>query len=165
MNSVKTATRYTLYYIIALSAIVMAMVSCRSQKTLLHEFAAIDGEEWNIKDSLHFEIDSVTSGGNCETTLEFRTNANYPYRNISIVMTQSLRREDKRITKTIAYDIVDKDGKNNGEGITYFTHRIPFCTMNIQEGDTADIFIRHNMQDNILPGIADVGVLVERIEN
>ena len=165
MNSVKTATRYTLYYIIALSTIVMAMVSCRSQKTLLHEFAAIDGEEWNIKDSLHFEIDSVTSGGNCETTLEFRTNANYPYRNISIVMTQSLRREDKRITKTIAYDIVDEDGKNNGEGITYFTHRIPFCTMNIQEGDTADIFIRHNMQDNILPGIADVGVLVERIED
>ena len=61
-------------------------------------------------------------------------------------------------------DIVDESGKNNGEGITYFTHRVPFCTMDIPEGDTVDIFIRHNMQDNILPGIADIGVLVERIE-
>ena len=161
MNIVKTATRFSLYiYIIALTV----LVSCRSQGTLLHEFAAIDGEEWDIKDSLHFEIDSVASSGKCETTLEFRTNANYPYRNISIVMTQALRKENRRITKTIAYDIVDESGKNNGEGITYLTHRIPFCTMEIQEGDTVDIFIRHNMQDNILPGIADVGVLVEKIE-
>ena len=160
MNSFKIANKYTLFIIIALTL----LISCRSQRTLLHEFAAIDGEEWNIIDSLHFEIDSVTTGGNCETTLEFRTNANYPYRNISILMTQSLRNKNKDITKTLAYDIVDESGKNNGEGITYLTHRIPFCTMEIQEGDTVDIFIRHNMQDNILPGIADVGVLVEKIE-
>ena len=160
MNSFKIANKYTLFIIIALTL----LISCRSQRTLLHEFAAIDGEEWNIIDSLHFEIDSVTTSGNCETTLEFRTNANYPYRNISISMTQSLRNKNKDITKTLAYDIVDESGKNNGEGITYLTHRIPFCTMNIQEGDTVDIFIRHNMQDNILPGIADVGVLVEKIE-
>ena len=160
MNSFKIANKYTLYIIIALTL----LISCRSQRTLLHEFAAIDGEEWNIIDSLHFEIDSVTTSGNCETTLEFRTNANYPYRNISILMTQSLRNKNKDITKTLAYDIVDESGKNNGEGITYLTHRIPFCTMEIQEGDTVDIFIRHNMQDNILPGIADVGVLVEKIE-
>ena len=160
MNSFKIANKYTLFIIIALTL----LISCRSQRTLLHEFAAIDGEEWNIIDSLHFEIDSVTTSGNCETTLEFRTNANYPYRNISILMTQSLRNKNKDITKTLAYDIVDESGKNNGEGITYLTHRIPFCTMEIQEGDTVDIFIRHNMQDNILPGIADVGVLVEKIE-
>ena len=160
MNSFKIANKYTLYIIIALTL----LISCRSQRTLLHEFAAIDGEEWNIIDSLHFEIDSVTTSGNCETTLEFRTNANYPYRNISILMTQSLRNKNKDITKTLAYDIVDESGKNNGEGITYLTHRIPFCTMEIQEGDTVDIFIRHNMQDNILPGIADVGVLVEKTE-
>ena len=160
MNSFKIANKYTLFIIIALTL----LISCRSQRTLLHEFAAIDGEEWNIKDSLHFEIDSVTTSGNCETTLEFRTNANYPYRNISILMTQSLRNKNKDITKTLAYDIVDESGKNNGEGITYLTHHIPFCTMEIQEGDTVDIFIRHNMQDNILPGIADVGVLVEKNE-
>ena len=160
MNSFKIANKYTLFIIIALTL----LISCRSQRTLLHEFAAIDGEEWNIIDSLHFEIDSVTTSGNCETTLEFRTNANYPYRNISILMTQSLRNKNKDITKALAYDIVDESGKNNGEGITYLTHRIPFCTMEIQEGDTVDIFIRHNMQDNILPGIADVGVLVEKIE-
>lgn len=160
MNSFKIANKYTLFIIIALTL----LISCRSQRTLLHEFAAIDGEEWNIIDSLHFEIDSVTTSGNCETTLEFRTNANYPYRNISILMTQSLRNKNKDITKTLAYDIVDESGKNNGEGITYLTHRIPFCTMEIQEGDTVDIFIRHNMQDNILPGIADVGVLVEKNE-
>ena len=160
MNSFKIANKYTLFIIIALTL----LISCRSHRTLLHEFAAIDGEEWNIIDSLHFEIDSVTTSGNCETTLEFRTNANYPYRNISILMTQSLRNKNKDITKTLAYDIVDESGKNNGEGITYLTHRIPFCTMEIQEGDTVDIFIRHNMQDNILPGIADVGVLVEKNE-
>ena len=94
MNSFKIANKYTLFIIIALTL----LISCRSQRTLLHEFAAIDGEEWNIKDSLHFEIDSVTTSGNCETTLEFRTNANYPYRNISILMTQSLRNKNKDIT-------------------------------------------------------------------
>jgi hypothetical protein len=34
--------------------------------------------------------------------------------------------------------------------------------MDIQQGDTVDISIRHNMQDNILPGITDVGVLIEK---
>jgi gliding motility-associated lipoprotein GldH len=164
MNSVKKVRRLSLYYIAALLTMAMTMVSCRSQKTLLHEFTAIDGEEWNLGDSLHFEIDSVRNGGRCETTLEFRTNANYPYRNISIVMEQSIRNENKRIRKTLAYDIVDASGRNNGEGITYFTHRVPFCTSDIQTGDTVDIFIRHNMKDDTLPGIADIGVLVENIE-
>lgn len=163
MNTVKTTTRHSLYYIVVFLA--LAMASCGNQKTLMHEFYAIDAEEWNISDSLHFEIDSVTSGGRCETTLEFRTNSNYPYRNISIVMAMALRNENRRIIKTLAYDFVDASGRKNGEGITYLTHRVPFCTTDIQTGDTVDIFIRHNMQDNILPGIADVGVLVEKIED
>lgn len=158
MNSVKRAEQYSLYVTLALTL----LLSCQNPNVLLHEFDAVDSENWNISDAKHFEIDSVPASGHYETTLEFRTNANYPYRNISIQMTQSLRNRNKDITKTLAYDIVDKNGKNNGEGITYFTHQLPFCTMDIQQGDTVDISIRHNMQDNILPGITDVGVLIEK---
>ena len=63
--------------------------------------------------------------------------------------------------KTIAYEIIDSKGRKNGEGITYITHQVPFCTMNVNTGDTIDINIKHNMQDNMLPGITDVGVLIE----
>ncbi len=142
-------------------AIFSFLISCVDQDTLLHEYSAIDDEEWNINDSLHFEVDSAAHSGKFETILELRTNAKYPYRNISIVMTQLLRNGNKKISKTLNYDIIDAKGNKNGEGITYLTHRIPFCTMNIDEGDTLDIFVKHNMQDNILPGITDIGVHIE----
>ncbi len=146
------------YYIICISILI---ISCGKHKTLFHEYKAIDNEEWRYDDSLHFEIDSAIINGNLNTILEFRTNAKYPYRNISIVMEQSLRNGSQNIKKTIAYDVIDNNGKKNGEGITYMTHQIPFCTMNIKTGDTIDIHIKHNMKDNMLPGIADVGVLIE----
>ncbi len=156
MNSHKIASLLILFV-----SILSLLISCIDQDILLHEYSAIDNEEWNINDSLHFEVDSVMHSGKYETTLELRTNAKYPYRNISIVMTQSLRNGNNIISKTLNYDIVDAQGNKNGEGITYLTHRIPFCTMDLQNGDTIDITIKHNMQDNILPGITDVGVLIE----
>ena len=143
----------------------LLLLSCSSEGTLLHHFVSLDGEEWAQRDSISFRIDSVAEGGAYSTTLQFRSNANYPYRNISIVMRQQVRHSGKSVSKTINYDIVDSNGKRNGDGLTYKTHEIPFCTMNIQQGDTVDVVIRHNMKDNILPGIADVGVLIEQSED
>ena len=151
-------------YIVCIFLITL-FISCGNHNTMFHEYVAIDNEEWYYNDSLHFEIDSVEISGNLTTILEFRTSAKYPYRNISIVMEQSLRNGNKRIQKTVAYDIIDSKGRKNGEGITYMTHQVPFCTMNVNTGDTIDINIKHNMQDNILPGITDVGVLVEKIDD
>jgi len=160
MNSIKIASPYVVCIIY-----IMLFISCVNSNTLFHEYTAIHNEEWYYDDSLHFEIDSVVTGGNLTTILEFRTSAKYPYRNISIVMEQSLRNGNKHTQKTIAYEIIDSKGRKNGEGITYMTHQIPFCTMNVNTGDTIDINIKHNMQDNMLPGITDVGVLIEKIDN
>lgn len=160
MNSNKIVSLYVVCILL-----IILFISCRNRNTLFHEYVAINNEEWNYDDSLHFEIDSVVTSGNLTTILEFRTSAKYPYRNISIVMEQSLRNGNKHTQKTIAYEIIDSKGRKNGEGITYMTHQIPFCTMNVNTGDTIDINIKHNMQDNILPGITDVGVLVEKIDD
>ncbi len=156
MNHNKIASPYILY-----TLLIILFISCGNRNTLFHEYVAINNEEWYYDDSLHFEIDSVVTGGNLTTILEFRANAKYPYRNISIVMEQSLRNGNKHTQKTIAYEIIDSKGRKNGEGITYITHQVPFCTMNVNTGDTIDINIKHNMQDNMLPGITDVGVLIE----
>ena len=160
MNSNKIVSLYVVCILL-----IILFISCGNRNTLFHEYVAINNEEWNYDDSLHFEIDSVVTSGNLTTILEFRTSAKYPYRNISIVMEQSLRNGNKHTQKTIAYEIIDSKGGKNGEGITYMTHQIPFCTMNVNTGDTIDINIKHNMQDNMLPGITDVGVLVEKIDN
>ena len=160
MNSNKRAFHYTLYILF-----ITFFISCGNRNTIFHEYIAIDNEKWYYVDSLHFEVDSVEVSGNLATILEFRTSAKYPYRNISIAMEQSLRNGNRHIKKIVSYEIIDSKGRKNGEGITYITHQIPFCTMNVNTGDTIDVHIKHNMQDNMLPGITDVGVLIENIDN
>lgn len=147
---------------LSFSLFTLFILSACFNGTAYHNYVSIDNEEWFAKDSLHFRIDSIPTTNDFITDLEFRTNVRYPYRNISFVMTQSVRHKNKSVTKTLNYDVAEINGKRNGEGITYRTHHIQFCTMSLESGDTLDIFIKHNMKDNVLPGITDIGVLIER---
>ena len=50
-----------------------------------------------------------------------------------------------------------------GNGISYYQYTVPVCQEHFMENDSIHITIRHAMKRDILPGISDIGVKLERI--
>ena len=68
-----------------------------------------------------------------------------------------------RRSDTLSCKLVDADGTVQGEGVSFYQYRFHLCNMKLTQGDSLRVSIRHNMKREILPGIADVGVTLTKI--
>ena len=61
------------------------------------------------------------------------------------------------VTDTVCCNLTDEQGNILGEGISYRRYQFDICKLQLQEGDSLHIVVRHDMKREILPGVADVG--------
>ena len=71
--------------------------------------------------------------------------------------------DEQSKTDTICFDVTSKEGRFTGNGISYYQYTVPVCREHYMDKDSIHITIRHAMKRDILPGISDIGVKLERI--
>jgi len=152
------SSKIGLYVLLALSFFAS---SCRND-VVFSSLQKVSGKAWK-KDAVflfHFEIKEPSIPYNI--SMQLRNNYAYPYQNIWLIFEQQ-RFSDLSIKDTIEFRLVDDYGKWTGKGISLFQNQFP-----IREGyhfpdtGTYTISVRHVMQDTLLQGIADIGLLIER---
>lgn len=89
-----------------------------------------------------------------------RSTAEYPYRNISMRVFEEVRPSSKLFIRRMDFNIVNENGTQTGNGINYFTNEIPIGTLELHPGDTLMIKVGHNMRNETLHGIEDLGIKV-----
>ncbi len=59
---------------------------------------------------------------------------------------------------TLNCALIGANGVPKGQGIGYYQYAFDITSMDLQEGDSLHISVRHDMKREILPGISNVGV-------
>ena len=149
---------YTLYCV----CIVMGLTSCDTNTPYYHyAHTPIDG--WEKNDTLRYNVQPLKKGGEHQITVALRLNGAYPFRKLYLIMEQDIYPRLQYKTDTICFDVTSKEGRFTGNGISYYQYTVPVCREHFIENDSIHITIRHAMKRDILPGISDIGIKLERI--
>ncbi len=181
---------YTLLIIGSLS-LSMMVTSCK-ESTVYYKYAHTSIAGWEKNDTLSFAIPPLTSTGLYQENLGLRITGAYPFMGITLIVEQEIfpNQESKKekeernklqimgvkshqakkvahgekIVKldTIQCNLINKDGVTTGQGISYYQYNFPINLYHFNENDSIHIMIRHDMKREILPGISDIGIKLEK---
>lgn len=147
--------RNSIFSTIAIMAVALTQTSCNRQMIYCH-YENIDTDGWRRNDTIYFEIPNNRDGNYAEI-LGLRIIGDYPYSNLSLIVSQRCNTQETTKSDTINIETTNEKGIPKGSGTNYRQMDIPLSTVNLKAGDTLSVSIRHCMQREILPGIANVG--------
>ena len=67
-----------------------------------------------------------------------------------------------RVTRTIDFVLFNGKDKKNGAGMMFIESSVSCGTIHLKGNTRYKIIIYHNMQDEVLPGISDIGITLSR---
>lgn len=153
--------RMTRLFIGILTAVTALMLTACKKDVIYSRYthAAIGG--WEKNEPLVFEVDSLKAGGVYSLTLGLRISDGYPFRNLHMVVEQTIFPGNQLITDTVTCYVSDRQGTMLGNGVSLYQYDLPVRKRQYMAGDSIHVKVRHNMKREILPGIADVGITIK----
>jgi len=150
--------------------VLLTLSSCIKGK-VCQEYRHIDDNEWTRSDTVVFSVGKVKTDALCQMETGIRLTTDYPYSNLSVTATtilipdtagvaDSLKRNTQTFRDTILITPYNEEGDVNGSGIRNYQLTTPFRKIQLHQGDSLHITLRHNMRLNILPGVNDVGMII-----
>ncbi|MCI1742050.1 MAG: gliding motility lipoprotein GldH [Prevotella sp.] len=158
-------------YILLFLCTIIFFTSCLEHRVYDHyEHTPLSG--WEKNDSLFFNIPSLAETDNYNINLGLRINSTYPFQAITLIIKQtvypggnrnkktgfSAGRLEKTYIDTLNCRLTNKNGRIEGRGIGSFQYHFPVTRIQLNKGDSIHICISHNMKQEILPGISDIGI-------
>ena len=142
-------------------AVALALSSCNRQAIYSH-YEPVDIDGWERSDTLWFYAGGLTEGSYNEQ-VGLRINGNYPFKDLSLVVEQRLLSTQAIIKcDTLSLAITDDDGFFKGEGLSLLQYETDLGTISLPTSDTLQVAIIHNMKREVMPGIADVGITLQK---
>ena len=124
-------------------------VACTGNKVYDHyNHTPIAG--WEKIDTLKFEVPPLAKQGLYATSMGLR------------IVEQTVLPANKTVIDTINCPLMGKDGQVRGKGVSYYQYHFPVSLMQLNENDSLHITVRHDMKREILPGVSDIGIELER---
>lgn len=151
-------TSHTLLYYIGLG---LLCIACDSKITYSHyQHITISG--WEKNDAVSFAIPPIQQDGTYQETVGVRISSAYPFMGLSLIIEQTVYPSLETYTDTLNCNVIDKDGYAVGQGISHHQYNYPLSIVTLHQGDSLSIRIRHDMKREILPGVADIGMILTR---
>jgi len=150
--------------ILYLLCLIFAVSSC-SLDVKYSKYSPISSDGWDIEDTIIFSTDTLRESGRYGFTCGVRTNRAYPYQELVMMVERKVFRDSLLVLhkyEKVTCPIVTPDGNATGEGIATKIHESGLKDFMMQTGDSVEINITHNMTRKILPGIVDVGIIMEK---
>lgn len=145
-------------FFISITAVAM-LASCTGNVVYDHyEHTPLAG--WDKLDVLTFSVPRLSHAGVCATTLGLRINGSYPYQGLTLIVDQKVLPSGVTTSDTINCTIFDDNGTVKGQGVTYYQYHYRVSERQLNEGDSLQITVRHDMRREVMPGISDVGIKI-----
>lgn len=117
---------------------------------------------WEKNDTLYFNTPRINQKGRYRIELGLRTTGDYPFTSLSLNIEQRIFPGKKAKNYSVKCQLMEENGVIKGQGVSFYQFAFPLDDIDLQEGDSVQIRIRHDMKREILPGIADVGISLSR---
>lgn len=152
--------RWSLSFVIGI--VMLLVASCTGNKVYDHySHTLLTG--WEKADALSFDVPSLTETGHYATRLGLRISNSYPFQSLTLIVEQTVYPSGHKQADTLSCHLFDRKGTVQGQGVSYFQYHFSVSQMSLQKGDSLHITVRHNMKREIMPGISDVGIEVEKL--
>lgn len=148
-------------YILALMAIAVSVFSCDNPR-IFDDYEAIAQDGWERNKVLTFNVPKMQHTGTYQQWVQLRAYQKYPFQTVTLIVEQTVFPQKQVYRDTIDCHIINKEGRLEGKnGISCTEVVAHLRTLQLQQGDSLTISIRHDMRRELLPGISDVGIRIE----
>ena len=139
----------------------MLFASCTGG-TVLHSYKPLAKEGWERCDTVCFNVPKATENIGGTLTIGLRTIANIGIQDIVLAVEQTGDAKGVGRCDTVRYPLTDAEGYALTGGVNchqYETQHLPF---KLQKGNTAQVRIRHLMSKEVICGITEVGIRIDK---
>ena len=154
------------YILSLLITVAMTLVSC-NRKTVYDHYDHTPLTGWEKNDTLIYRMPAFDEGGEYSENLGLRIGDNYPFMSICIIVDNTIISKDNTVglstvSDTITCSLFDSDGSIKGDGVSIFQYNCHIKDITVEKGDSLEVRVRHNMKREILTGILDIGIQLNK---
>ena len=142
-------------------AVACIITSCNRLPIYSH-YEPTPSTGWEKNDTISFGISPVREAGYYKEELGLRINENYPFQGLCLIVEQTVLPSGYRHNDTLNCKLIDKKGSIKGTGINHYQYIFHVNTIRLAKGDSLHINVKHNMKREIMPGVTDIGIKIER---
>jgi len=153
--------RQLLFFTLGISLIV-GVASC-DRKRVFENYHTLDEKGWNKDSVVVFNVELTDTVRNHNMYVNIRNKGTYAYSNLWLFL--SIGSPDGKLrTDTVEFSLAEPSGRWKGSGIgdlhdnqilykssVYFPHKGKYTFQ-----------IKHGMRDNVLEGVRDIGIRIEK---
>ena len=155
--------RHVTKYLAAAVLLAFSLTAC-DRLTVYHHYEHTPADGWERTDTLCFQTPPVTASGTYIAEVGVRTNAAYPFRNLSLVVTQTLPARQQH-SDTLDCILTDQQGRATGSGVSVSQQQYSLGRLQLAKGDSVRFTVCHQMRREKLAGITDVGLRITKATN
>lgn len=160
----KRTIRYkadSIRYVLAL-LLAGTLFACQNT-TVYHSFRNLPDEGWKQNDTLCFDVAMTDSLTTCQLFVEVRNLSNYPYQNLSVILTHETPDSLTVASDTLHFILADQQGNWIGKGWGgIYQNRFPAGNINIRQTGRHRLILQHGLTDASISGIHDIGIKLEK---
>ena len=154
------------YIFSLLITVATILVSC-NRKTVYDHYEHTPLTGWEKNDTLIYRMPVFDEEGEYSEILGMRISDNYPFTSVSIIVDNTIIPKGNPLnfttqSDTITCSLFDSDGSIKGDGVSIFPYRNHIKNLSVEKGDSLEIRVRHNMKREILHGIRDIGIQLNK---
>lgn len=141
--------------------LLLSVTACE-KRIAVYTQRSIAADGWEPFDTVMFVIDSLQRDGNYTLSIDLRTTSSFPYQALYLRVEQHWEKPKMVSCDTLCCQLATHNGDITGAGISHLQYTFPLDRLRLAAGQHGHIVIRHIMQREMLPGVASVGVKIER---
>lgn len=145
------------FYMLFVMTAMLSVVSCGNDYAYDH-YRSVNVTGWNRGDTLDFNVGKIPSG-TYEMNVGFRATTEYPFKELGIDVSYVTSASAKIVHKRVKCGIFDNEGRmlgRSGVSTNDFIYRVG--TLKVNPGDSVVISVAHAMNQEVMPGLTQVGV-------
>lgn len=133
-----------------------------SDGTVLHSYKPLPRDGWDRRDTVCFSLPKVESDCEGLLTVGLRTAAHVGLRDIVLAVECRDEATGTGHCDTLRYPLADAEGFPAVGGVNYHQYETQQLPFRLKKGSEGTVRIHHLMAREVLSGIKEVGVKVER---
>ena len=154
-------TRHILYILLAVVALTVALSACEGG-VVYDRYSPTPIEGWEKNDTLVFAVTKQPRPGRFSQEVGLRITGEYPFTGLSLLVEQTIEPGHRVTVDTIDCRLYDDKGNILGSGVSVYQYNFALPDIELRQGDSLHVLVRHIMKREILPGVSDIGFRLTR---
>lgn len=130
--------------------------------TVFDRYAHTPHGGWDRAEALTFDVDSLPQDGLYGMELGLRADTDYPFMSITVIVDCEAWPSRTWWHDTLQCQLVDDKGNTLGRGISNYQYAFHIADRHWRQGDSLHIAVRHHMRREVLRGINDIGIKIDK---